>query len=1179
MANNFKFQLSLDIKPYSESLKVALQMAKNASVDIRRILQGLDPEIDTKQFDKQIEDLEKQLQTMSGEDVEVPISANSAQVEQTIKDVDKTVQKTKKKSEKPFVFKGDAKDILNEFAKIGLAIDGVKKVAGMIQSASNPFVKYESGLKNLNTLINVTDEELAQHGETLKELSAITNDLKAVNNGAWLAVSKLGEEVLANTQFMEDMAKSSVAGKASIEESISLTANIIKSMDLELSDSQMIMDQVFSTVKYGDTNFKDLANNIGGVSPMAKSAGVQLNELNSLYATLTGTTGNTSEVTTQLRAMLSNIVKPSAQATEMARSLGIQFDVNAVKTKGFIGFLEDLKTATNGDIEVLGKLFESTEALNAVTALTSTQFDTFNSKLDLISDSSGAMTTAFDEQTDTLEYKQQQLKNSLELLSISLIEKLAPAITSIVEGTAKAIDVFSENRALFTVLIATIATYTLTTKLALAATSATTAGITTQVYATAALKASWLKLNTVMKANPIMAILAVEIAVVTTALMKLKSHLNKELESQRELTKQINEKTKARAKEIAHIEKYSKTFQDASKVELVAESKKLDVFILSSEANRDKEIARLKQLDASKEKIQEVTAFYDADIQAAMLQQQELIKLYEAIENISPTPKKDVSYEQWLDEVKQKQDETFNKGFDFVETNVGLNIEDASLDELKFVLENIQNEEAKIAIQMQIENLEETQSELDEMIARIQQKAIQQAEEEKQLREKKKQDLSVYYEAVKFEDENYFEWKKSELYSEVDAMDISESQKVALKAQNLEELRQQEQAYNEQKQADFTVYMEAMKFEEEDYFNWKVEQINAEVEAMKLGEDEKEAYKKQKIDALANAQKQADAKARKAGVKDAIMKLQAAKSYFSDISGLMNAYQGKSRALFNIGKAASLASATINTAQAVTKALAAYPFPLNVAPAAAAGLMGAAEISTIAATGYELGGKIEDKDLLKNSPLIPQSEDGLIAVQREEIVVSNKRDTANDDLILDMNKGKSRKQIEMDILQKHIGEIQAMNDGGFVGQNPMKTFFNVDIPQLQTPVTNFIMQNTESPLLKEIAVNLGWMKGKMEENLLNQEENNTESSGKLSSEISTKEKHTENKPENLYDAPVDMNSQRDMGSLSKVEALLSEIKQTILDKQLEANTSVELDGEQIAEIITKYQDQEVNRNV
>jgi hypothetical protein len=83
----------------------------------------------------------------------------------------------------------------------------------------------------------------------------------------------------------------------------------------------------------------------------------------------------------------------------------------------------------------------------------------------------------------------------------------------------------------------------------------------------------------------------------------------------------------------------------------------------------------------------------------------------------------------------------------------------------------------------------------------------------------------------------------------------------------------------------------------------------------------------------------------------------ASKTALSDIEGLMSS---SNKTLFNIGKAASLATAGINVIEAVTKTMTAVPFPANIPLAIGQAAAGAVQIGKIASTnmqGFAKGGR------------------------------------------------------------------------------------------------------------------------------------------------------------------------------------------------------------------------------
>lgn len=84
-------------------------------------------------------------------------------------------------------------------------------------------------------------------------------------------------------------------------------------------------------------------------------------------------------------------------------------------------------------------------------------------------------------------------------------------------------------------------------------------------------------------------------------------------------------------------------------------------------------------------------------------------------------------------------------------------------------------------------------------------------------------------------------------------------------------------------------------------------------------------------------------------------KLNAVEGTFGALSSLM---QTQSKELFEIGKAAAIAQATINTYEAVTKTMASVPYPFNIPLAVAQGIAGFVQVANIArmSPSFEDGG-------------------------------------------------------------------------------------------------------------------------------------------------------------------------------------------------------------------------------
>jgi hypothetical protein len=128
-------------------------------------------------------------------------------------------------------------------------------------------------------------------------------------------------------------------------------------------------------------------------------------------------------------------------------------------------------------------------------------------------------------------------------------------------------------------------------------------------------------------------------------------------------------------------------------------------------------------------------------------------------------------------------------------------------------------------------------------------------------------------------------------------------------------------------------------------------------------------------------------------------------SYF----GQTKAGKSAAKALFLTGKAAALAGAIVNTALAISNALATIPPPANAAAAAGVGIAGAAQVATIAATAIQ---GIADAGLapgaLRNAGLNHHT---VLAVRQDEMVMDPKG-TSEITKMLSLQ----RRQLEMGVM-------------------------------------------------------------------------------------------------------------------------------------------------------------------
>jgi len=321
----------------------------------------------------------------------------------------------------------------------GAAAAAATAVATIGVAAVKAAAEYETQLANISTLLTGTEAEIAARtgeiGEEILDVSNRTGVATAdLTDGMYQVVSAFGDTADA-ASILETAAKSAAAGNATTTDSINLLSAVTKGYgDTSAEAVQQAADLAFATVRLGQTSFPELASSMGKVIPLASTLGLEQEQLFGAMATLTGVTGSTAEVVTQLKATMQGFLSPSKNMTEVLKSLGYESGQALLESEGLQGALEALKGAVNNDELAFAGLFSSVEAQTAVLAMAGNQADNLTSKTAEMYEATGAANAAFAKQTDTLAYDIQMIKN----LGANFLTQLGTNILPYVRELAEA---------------------------------------------------------------------------------------------------------------------------------------------------------------------------------------------------------------------------------------------------------------------------------------------------------------------------------------------------------------------------------------------------------------------------------------------------------------------------------------------------------------------------------------------------------------------------------------------------------------------------------------------------------------------------------------------------------------------------------------------------------------------
>jgi len=291
------------------------------------------------------------------------------------------------------VLQSSMSSIAGKLQSTGAALGSFGRLAaGAIGSAVKETVSFQEGMANIATLgVQDLDTLGGEIRDVTKEFgldlgNAVTATYQAISAGADSAeVPKL----------LAESAKAATAAQVDLQTAVELGTATTNAYGLELGKVNKVYDQAFIAVQKGVTTFGELSGAVGQLAPIFSAAKIPTEELFSSIAALTLGGVQTSRAVTQLKAAVSNVIKPTAEASKMAESLGLEFNSTALASKGLAGFLQDVKEKTGGNVDKMSVLFGSVEGLQAILALTGNQAGAFASILQDMENEVWGSTQAF----------------------------------------------------------------------------------------------------------------------------------------------------------------------------------------------------------------------------------------------------------------------------------------------------------------------------------------------------------------------------------------------------------------------------------------------------------------------------------------------------------------------------------------------------------------------------------------------------------------------------------------------------------------------------------------------------------------------------------------------------------------------------------------------------------------
>lgn len=309
-------------------------------------------------------------------------------------------------------------------------------VLGMGVTAGKLAMDLEDSIYEVATLPGVLTGSIEEQQRQVEEYKRLLIDASNLSGTAatdlaaaqYQAVSA-GIAVEDSIYWAQRAAMAAKGGRSDAETVVSGASSVYNAWGARKSGGlDHILDVMMTAQNRGKTDVGQLASQIGQVTGIAPQLGVGMEEVFAAIAAMTLGGMSTSGSVTGLKAVMSSVIKPTAEAQEEAKRLGLAFDATALQAKGLTGFLQDVADKTGMDVESLGKLFGSVEGLNQVLALGTSAAEDYASILQEMEGASGVVDQAFETRVSSRAEQLAASMNRLKNAGAEFGEALMPAV-------------------------------------------------------------------------------------------------------------------------------------------------------------------------------------------------------------------------------------------------------------------------------------------------------------------------------------------------------------------------------------------------------------------------------------------------------------------------------------------------------------------------------------------------------------------------------------------------------------------------------------------------------------------------------------------------------------------------------------------------------------------------------
>lgn len=375
-----------EVGRYQSALQSVQQIVKKHGFSLDQV-QGMWRDIATgnvKTYSGQLGDLQRRLLTLATAQKKLGAEARAAAARR-IKDNDKVLDSQQRLIQSAKGLLLSWQSIVRLFS-IQLIHVAISQMIANIRAGVKYSIDLQKSLAEIQTITQRVDGTTESTAKWLKVAVEQSNkfgiDVAEELESAYQAVSNQIVKTAEDFQYFgESIDRFALATKSTADDSVNLLSAALNSFQLSLSQADQVAASFFKTIELGRVRANEMSDSYGQISIMAHQLGIDMNELNSLIAVATIRGIKYDETATQIRGILTKLLKPTEEMSKLYAEIGVSSGEAAIEAYGLSGFLQLLARHTAGSSTETAKMINRMRGLSLAMLLTNEGMDQYNKVL------------------------------------------------------------------------------------------------------------------------------------------------------------------------------------------------------------------------------------------------------------------------------------------------------------------------------------------------------------------------------------------------------------------------------------------------------------------------------------------------------------------------------------------------------------------------------------------------------------------------------------------------------------------------------------------------------------------------------------------------------------------------------------------------------------------------------